>query len=368
MVIGRQTGAGRAPGQGGSAQARLARRLAEELRHRADLALFADAEPARWTDALVAEARFHLSGTLNAVEMAIRLEVADGDIESRLARLPQPYCSPALERQVDLLSPDLLAHFRLRGALSLVQRDRPEGAQGNQTNGMLARNGDSPFLQALAALALAEQRWAGPMLYDAPLRPDLPAEHFCDLAWTAAALLIQGLALGRAPHDRDAMPAVVAAVERVIGRHDEGAGPFALAQRCARALSSEDRQHLAPLALAERRILLFCALVEAETALPIEAVLGALVDGGDEARQAILRLMGIDEALAVQVFEMLAPLTGGSAEHDVALARFVEQYRDYALPQVEAWLSRMLMPPALVAKLAIIDCPDTASFGADLPA
>src|SRR6188474_2037395 len=79
------------------------------------------------------------------------------------------------------------------------------------------------------------------------------------------------------------------------------AGPFALAQRCARALSGSERQRMAPLALAERRLLLFCALVEGETALPIETVLGSLVDGGSVARQAILRLMELDEAAAVQL-------------------------------------------------------------------
>lgn len=353
MVNGTESGAGRASGTEGNAQARIARRLADEFRHSADLALFADHAPSRWTDALLAETRFHLAGTMNAVEMAIRLEVSDGDIEVRLSGLPQPWCGPALERQVDLLTPGLLAHYRLRGALSIVQRERIEPADSR--GGLVAAGGDGPFAHALAALALAEQRWTGPMLLDAPLRPDLPAENFCDLAWTVAALLIIGLSRSRAPNDRDATPAIVKAVERIIARHDEGGGPFALAQRCARALPGTERRRIAPIALAERRLLLFCALVEGETALPIEVVLDALVDGGDVARRAILRLMELDEAIAVQLFEMLAPLTGGSAGQDMALMQFVEAYRATVRGDAEAWLGRKLVPSALSAKLSIID-------------
>jgi len=338
-----------------SAQARLARRLIAEIRHSADLALFADSVPTRWTDALLAETRFHLAGTMNAVEMAIRLEVSEGDIEVRLASLPQPWCGPALERHVDLLTPALLAHYRLRGALSVVQRGRTDAAVSGIHDGAIGAGGEGPFSQALAALALAEQRWTGPMLFDAPLRPDLPAEIFCDLAWTVAALLISELARRPAPGDRDAMPAIVHAVERIIARHDEGGGPFALAQRCARALSSPERQRIAPLALAEHRLMLFCALVEAETALQIETVLGSLVDGDSVARQAILRLMGLDERMAVQLFEMLAPLTGDAAGQDSALMQFVEEYRQTSRDAAETWLGHMRTPAGLAAKLSIID-------------
>ncbi len=130
--------------------------------------------------------------------------------------------------------------------------------------------------------------------------------------------------------------------------------PFALAQRCARALSGPERRRVAPLAIAERRLLLFCALVEAETALPLDAVLDALVDGGADGRRAILRLMGIDEPHAVQLFEMFAPLTGHAADHDQALMRFVEQYREDDTTPAEAWLAAALLPSALVAKLSII--------------
>ena len=355
MVNGTESGASRAFSTGISAQARLARRLTDEIRHSADLALFADAAPTRWTDALLAESRFHLAGTMNAVEMAIRLEVSEGDIEVRLAGLPQPWCGPALEHHVDLLTPELLAHYRLRGALSVVQRARADPIAPGLRDGLIVAGGEGPFSQALAALALAEQRWTGPMLFDAPLRPDLPAEIFCDLAWTVAALLIIGLSRGRTAGERDAMPAIVQAVERIITRHDEGGGPFALAQRCARALSGPERQRIAPLALTERRLLLFCALVEGETALQIETVLASLIDGGSVARQAILRLMELDEALAVQLFEMLAPLAGGAVGQDVALLQFVEEYRQTSREDAEAWLGRMRLPTALAAKLSIID-------------
>ncbi len=52
---------------------------------------------------------------------------------------------------------------------------------------------------------------------------------------------------------------------------------------------------------------------------------------------------------------MLAPLTGGTAGQDIALMRFVEDYRETDAAQAEAWLGRKLVPAALAAKLAIID-------------
>lgn len=355
MISGKETGTGGAPGRERNVQARLAGRLAAELRHYADLALFADVQPTRWTDALLAETRFHLAGTMNAIEMAIRLEVSAGDIEVRLVALPQPWSSPALERQIELLTPELIAYYRLRGAASAVQRGRADLAVASEGAALLAESGEGLFGQALAALSLAEQRWAGPMLFDAPLRPDLPAEIFCDLAWTVAALLIRGLAETSQASDRDPTQAVAEAAERVIARHDEGGSPFALARRCARALSSEERLRIVPPVLRECRLLLFCALVAAETALPMETVLGALVDGDDAERHAVMKLMGLDEALAVQLFEMLSPLTGGPAGQDAALVRFVERYRHVDLKQAEAWLEQMLVPAALAAKLSIID-------------
>lgn len=345
----------RPPGESGSPQARLARRLQDELRHRADLALFADATPSRWTDALLAETRFHLAGTLNAMEMAIKLEIPERDIEAKLSALGQPYCSLALERQVDLLSPELLSHYRLRAALSVVLRERTDPSLVGADGPLMVQAGEGAFAQSLAALTLTEQRWCGPLLLDTPMRPDLPAEHFCDLAWTAAALLIRGASEAGDATDRAVMRATIRAVERVIARHDEGTGPFALAQRCARALSDEERRRLAPAALLERRLLLFCALAEAETALALDVVLGALIDGGDEARLALLRVMRIDEALAVHVFEMLAPLTGGAGESDAAVASFVEHYRAFDATRAQSWLAQRLLPAALVAKLTIID-------------
>ena len=57
---------------------------------------------------------------MNAIEMAIRLEVSAGDIEVRLVALPQPWCGPALERQIELLTPELIAYYRMRGAASAV--------------------------------------------------------------------------------------------------------------------------------------------------------------------------------------------------------------------------------------------------------
>jgi hypothetical protein len=65
--------------------------------------------------------------------------------------------------------------------------------------------------------------------------------------------------------------------------------------------------------------------------------------------------MAMDEAMAVQLFEMLAPLTGSAAGQDIALMQFVEEYRQTSRDEAESWLARMRIPSALAAKLAMID-------------
>ncbi len=71
--------------------------------------LFADTTPARWTDALLAETRFHLAGTMNAVEMAIRLEVSEGDIEVRLVACRSPGAAPRWSAMSTSCRPNCLA-------------------------------------------------------------------------------------------------------------------------------------------------------------------------------------------------------------------------------------------------------------------
>lgn len=343
----------RQPGDRDGMTARLSRRIAADVRHDAALSQLGDAGPRRWSDALLAETRFHLAGMINAVELALDLHVDDAQITALLTELGAGYARHAIEEELGLISPALLAHLRCRAAVSLMLRqNQVPGAQGN----LAVPQAGAPYLDTLAALSIAEHRWCAPMLLDAPMRPDLPAEHFHDLAWSVAALLIRGCErMGVAQGDPALIRSFVKATSLLISQHDEGQGGFALAQRCVRALPAETRASVAAAALSEARLLLFAAIVESETGLAMDDVLGALIGERDDGRHAVLRLMNIDDATAFQAAEMFGPLIGLLEGGDVALAEFIEAYRAFDREQAEYWLIGMASPRALSDKLAMMD-------------
>ncbi|MBB5986079.1 hypothetical protein [Sphingobium lignivorans] len=342
-------------GVGERPAARLSRRLIEDVRHGTDLAWLAAAAPRRWTDALLAETRFHLAGMMNTIELAIGLHVGDPHIEALLSDLGTGYARRAIESDLDLLSPELLGHLRRRAAVALLLRndDAPGGPASFAA--LASGAGNDIYIEALTALGIAEKRWSAPMLLDAPMRPDLPAEHYHDLAWTVAALLIRGCERFPGLEAPAAVKAIARATEQLIGRHDEGQGAFALARRCARSLPSETRHALASAALVDARLLLFAALAESETGLPLDDVLDAMIDLRDEPRLALLRLMRVGDAVAFRAAELLAPLNGMAAGGDAALVAFIEDYRRYTSDRAVSWLDRMSGPRALADKLALLD-------------
>ncbi len=342
-------------GESGRAGARLSRRLLEDVRHGADLAQLTDLAPRRWSDALLAETRFHLAGIMNAVELAIGLHVSDAHVEALLGQLGPGHARHAIEDELGLLSPELLGHLRRRAAIAMLLRQNDAGQTLASHAAIGSGAGNDRYLDALAALGIAERRWSAPMLLDAPMRPDLPAEHFHDLAWTVAALLIRGCERLSGEGGPALVKAIAQATERLIARHDEGQGAIALAQRCARSLPRDMRFALAPAALVDARLVLFAALAESETGLPLDDVIDAFIAERDEDRHALLRLMHIDDAVAFRAAELLAPLTGMAAGGDVALAEFVEAYRLFDRPHAELWLARMANPRALVDKLALLE-------------
>jgi len=354
MTVGNDPGQLRSLRRGGRPSTRLLRRLSEDVRHSADLAELADFSRHRWSDLLLAETRFHLAGMMNAIELAIGLHILDPRVEAMIGALGPGYCRQAVEHELGLLSPDFLGHLRRRAAVAMLLRQ--DDAIGG--NASFAAQPDVTmnelYLNALTALGIAERRWTAPMLLDSPMRPDLPAEHYHDLAWTVAALLIQACERQLSATDPAVVKAIAQATEKLIARHDEGQGGVALAQRCARSLSREARLSLAQAALVDARLLLFAALAECETGLPLEYVIDSLIDDSDEGRHAVLRLMRIDDAVAFRTADVLAPLTGMAAGGDAALATFLEDYRLFDAAHAETWLARMASPRPLADKLALM--------------
>ena len=328
--------------------ARLSSRFLDDVRHGLDLARLSVAGSGdRWPDALLAELRFHLAGLLNATELAIGLHLTDSQVERLIGDLGAGYCRDSIEAEPALLSPDLLAYLRRRAICAMLLR---RAAAAGSTAASMAQSDD------LTALAIAERRWCAPMLLDAPMRPDLPAEPYHELSWTAVALLVHGCERRMGRRDPGVTAALSRATERLIARHDEGQGAQALAQRCARGTMPEDRHALAGAALVEGRLLLFAALAERETGLPLDRIVDIMADGAPLDRHAVLRLMAVEDAIAFRTAELLAPLTGAGSD-DEALARFLETYRTVDIVRARDWLVAMSAPPMLAGKLALLDPP-----------
>jgi len=357
MTVADDPGRERSRNEGGGASATLARRLIADMQHSADLAALTDGASRRWPGRLLAETRFHLAAMVNALELAIEAALADSPARAAVEALGQGYSRRAIEREPGLLSPDLLGHLRRRAAVATLLRQagamRPRGMPPAMTSIAL----EPPQADALAALAIAEQGWCAPMLLDAAMRPDLPAEPFHDLAWSVAALLVQGCERTAEVADPAIIRAIAQAAEAVVAHHDEGAGAIALARRFARGVPAPMRAALARAALADARLLPFAALAEGETGLPIELTIEVLLDADDMPRHALFRLMAIDDTTAFRAVESLAPFIGAVADGDEALARFVESYRLHDCARAERWLASVMQPRALADKLALIGHP-----------
>jgi len=345
MTVGMDPGDGRSA-RGSSANARIVRHMLDALRYDIDLTRLSGIDQAdRWPDVLLVELRFHLAGLLNAMELAIGLHLADSHVEGLIGELGPGYCRTTIETVPELLSPDQLAYLRRRAVCAMLLRR----AAASGVPAALTAQSDE-----LTILALAERRWLAPLLLDAPMRPDVPAEQYHDLAWTVAALLVHGCERRTGTREPRVIPALSQATERLVARYDEGQGIQALAQRSARSIPAGSRYALAGAALVEGRLLLFAALAEVETGLPLERIVDIMADGPELGRYALMRQMRIEDAVAFRVAELMAPLIVGSGGDD-ALARFLEAYRAVEPSQARDWLLRAAGPAALADKLAMLE-------------
>lgn len=325
--------------------------------HGADQLFVLGTSASRWTDALAAETRAQIGGCLNAIELAIGLNIMRPAVAAIVEALGPGYCRQALEVEPQLLAQATIDHFRFRAALVLAAR----GAQGTvppparEGEDEQARLADEPDPTAsLIALNLAEARWLTPVALDAPIRPDLPADIYADLAWAAAALLVQGCERRTGGTSRDSIDAIGAAAALATARHDEATGPFALAMRFARAVDPAERARLAAMALRERRLLIFAALAAQALDIAPVAALAALLDDVPGGRIAILRAMAIDDETALAAAQALAIVDGGAMD-GAAVAGFIESYRRQTEEQTQAVIAALCGPEPLAMRLALLD-------------
>lgn len=332
--------------------------LADAVRHGEDLAAIAQIGGTRWTDALLSEVRSHIAGCLNTVELAIRVELAGDRVEQALDVLGEGICRRALDNALVLLSPALVEHFRLRAAAALILRMRhaapPTSDFAAFGEGEPPAHGpvEGEVGDALTALALSIDPWHEPHPATRPMRADLPAEAFCELAWVAAALLLDALERAGADSSAAIRPAV-GAVETVIARHDEQHGPFARAAFAAGLVSDDRSTELAVDAVRERNLLLTGALAARGARLGLDAALTILTDGDDVQRAALARVLGFDDDGFASLLSMLAPLRGGMT--DISLVERTADYRLLSNDRAMAMLARRHGPEALVSRRLRLD-------------
>jgi hypothetical protein len=323
------------------------------MRHAGDIGQLLQGGGRRWTDALLSETRAHLYGCLNAVELTIALAISDSWLSRPVEALGPGYCRIAIERHPTLLSPLLVDHLRQRGAAALSLRMTliPPAVLGDDAP--LSAGGDGPFGDSLTSLRLAVDPWFTPHPLDRPMRADLSAEAFCDLVWTAAALLIEGLAARMGVDSATATSVIARAAETVIARHDEQVGPFARAAYAAALVRrSTDAEPIMREAALRHDLLLLAALGGRSAGLGLEQALSLLIDGQPEDRAALARLLRLDDAAYVALINGLSPVLDVAA--DWLLPDLLARYRTLTPDLAVERLARWRGPAPLVDRLARI--------------
>lgn len=322
--------------------------------HAIDLAFFFPVEERARHDALIAETRRHLGGCLNGIEMALRLSLDHApDVAHILSRSPEPLCWPTVRAQPTLIGPALLAHMQMRAGVSLMLRQfgQPDIEHLDDGDGGVLALGDDPLVgDALSALALAEGRWIATGGEDRPMRPDLPAEYFAELVWTAAACLA-AVVQRSAP---DLGDAVLAAFERsgwaLLADHDESASPMAEADRLVRRMGElADSPELMGIALGQRRFLLFAALAARRLRMATVQATDILVMGPLAQVAMLCRALGGSDADYRHLLLALRPVR--PALSDAVIVAEAERYQGLTDMQADSAVSALRTPPAFRSRL-----------------
>jgi hypothetical protein len=347
-----------APGTLWSPDSESFRPVAAATNHLIDLARFFPMDGMRWSDMLVSMTRRHIAGCINALETALIVEL-DASLVAALSAAGGEgrVVWPVVQSHPHLIGPALLAHMRLRAGVGLLARGTGEGrgdavAPEGEDNGWLVDDADQAVAGTAMALALAEGRWAAPDAEDAPMRPDLPAEHFSALVWMVAAAL--GMAIvrtGALPEDQ-AMAAVDVAALRLLARHEEQGGALAVALRLARMIRDrEDRPGQMGRALGQGRILLFAALAAGQAEISIEAVLDVLVQQPVPVLAAFCHILGGTAADFQHLLLRLAPVR---ALDDAALIAAGPLFTAMDAAQAQALVAPLRRPAELRAPLSLL--------------
>lgn len=327
--------------------------IAGSLRHGDDINQILLSGSRRWTDALLSEARVHLFGCLNAVELALGVHMEGAWLARPVEALGPNYCRSAIERHPAVLSPLLVDHLRQRAAAALTVRMTLMPSVMGEEGGGTAPSISMPqaVSDSITALRLAVDPWFNHHPIDLPMRADLAAEPFCDLVWTATALLVEGLAARMGVDGATAAPILARAAQAIIARHDEHTGPFARAAYVAALVrNDEDVVALAEEAVLRHDLLLLAALGGARTGIVLEQALTLLIDGSQADRAAFVRQLSLNDTAYVALLDVLGPIH--DLDEEPALPDLLTAYRLLDEETASNRLARWCGPVPLMDKLA----------------
>lgn len=333
--------------------------LNSPLLHLLDLVQFIPSGVGVWTDALKSETRRHLAGCLCGLQAALFGRLAGTDVAPALDGIADFSAWAGVQRHPQLIGPELIAHMRVRAAVGLLGRQSGVALDGlaapvGEDLSWLHDDADPAIVRLAGALSLAEQRWATPGGEELPMRPDLPAEHFADLAWTVAALAGEALARAGAISWEAAMGVVADATIDVVARHDEGETPIAQAGMMARLLGGRpDAPVFLGQALAHRQILLFAALAGERADIAIEAILHALVHASPGRLAGLCHALGGSAADCRHLLIQLQPVRAGL--DDATIFSLTSDYDSLAAAEANAAVAALRGPAELRTKLALVN-------------
>lgn len=321
--------------------------------HAIDLAFFFPDEGRERNDAMMAETRRHLGACVTGIEAALRIELAaQADIAGLLAHLPQLLCWPTICAQPTLLGPAILSHMQMRAGVTLMLRQfgQPDdGADYGEADSIMPTD-DPAITKALAGLAVAEGRWLAIGAEDEPMLADLPAEHFAELMWTAAACLAAAAQRSDLPGAHAILPAFEKAGWALLADHDETASPIVAAERLVRQLGDmADQPELLGASLGQRRFLLFAALAARRLRMAASHVADILMMGPVIELAALCRALGGSDADYRHLLLALRPVRPSLT--DVVIIGEADRYQALSHAQADATVNTLRAPRALRTKL-----------------
>ncbi len=322
--------------------------------HAIDLAFFFPDEAQARPDALIVETRRHLGGCVAAIEMALRLSLEHApDVAAALDRWPTALAWPMVRAQPSLLGPDLLAHMQMRAGVTLLLRQFGQGdvEQLDEGQGDLIPTTDDPELgDALSALALSEGRWLALAGEDAPMKPDLPAEHFADLLWTVAACLHVVARRTMAEGGDQSLAAFDRSGWALLRDHDEAACPIAQADKLVRRMGERaDVPELLGALLGKRHFLFFAAVAARRLRMESRQLVDMLVMGPVAQLASLCRALGGSAADYRILLLALRPVRPQLS--DAAIVAEAERYQSVSEDQADVAINALRTSPILRAKL-----------------